>query len=105
MRQLHDNREYALAAGIIAHEITHSERLIGVGIWPDGNVPVTTDSVGYQWNDCHDAAIGLVDRQEKAILNANNYLYYFQRSLVTRRSQPRGHRTEISCERLVQFQK
>ncbi len=80
LRRLKDSKKDSLSAGTIAHEITHSKRLIGVGVPPIGNTPSTVDiDVGYGWDNCHNAAKGSVQKQQDAILNADNYLYYFQR--------------------------
>lgn len=79
LRRLKDSKKDALSAGTIAHEITHSKRLIGVGVPPINHIPSTNDNVGYGWDKCHKAAVGSVEKQQQAILNADNYLYYFQR--------------------------
>ncbi|KAJ8083513.1 hypothetical protein PM082_009387 [Marasmius tenuissimus] len=81
-RRLKDSRKNHIAGGVIAHEVTHSKRLIGMGTGPLNNRPSTDDrKVGYGWNTCHDAASSTnVARQQEAILNADNYEYYFQRS-------------------------
>ncbi|KAF9522854.1 hypothetical protein CPB83DRAFT_75132 [Crepidotus variabilis] len=72
------SQEERMAAGTMAHEITHSRYLIGVFDVGGIEQPWTTDrNVGYGWDNCRNAA---KTDPLNAMLNADNYKFYFQRS-------------------------